>query len=141
MYNRLLGIAAVSGFIAVAFGAFGSHAIKPQVTVDTMALFQTANRYHFIHTIVLLLVGVLYARDESTYLKVSAYAFINGIVLFSGSLYIMALRPIVATDLSFLGPVTPLGGVFFLIGWVMLAYYGFFMAKVQRVRKKLDDYD
>lgn len=141
MYNRLLGIAAVSGLLAVALGAFGSHALKAQISFENMSLFQTANQYHFIHTMALLVVAILYARDESTFLKVSSYAFINGLVLFSGSLYLMSLRPFFSADIMFLGPVTPLGGIFLLIGWLMLAYYGFFLAKVQRYMKKNDKFD
>lgn len=138
MYNRLLGIAAISGFVAVFMGAFASHVVKGDISIQDYEIMQTASRYHFYHTLAILLVAILYARDESNFLRISAYGFINGIVLFSGSLYLMSMRSYFSADLSFLGPITPLGGLFFILGWLLLAYYGFFLAKVQRFKKKID---
>lgn len=138
MYNRLLGIAALSGFVAVVLGAFASHVIRGDISPRDFEVLQTANRYHFYHTLAILLVAILYARDESNFLRVAAYGFINGIVLFCGSLYLLSMRTYFSMDLSFLGPVTPLGGLFFILGWLLLAYYGFFLAKVQRFKKKIE---
>lgn len=101
-----------------------------------MSMFEIANKYHFIHSIILVAVAILYSRDESPILKIASYAFINGLVLFSGSLYIMAVRKFITADVTFIGPITPLGGLFLIIGWGMLAYYGFFVAKIQRYRKR-----
>lgn len=136
MYNRLLGLAAISGLFAVVLGAFGSHALKAQISFDEMGMFEIANKYHFYHTIVLIGIAILFGRDQSPFLKIASYAFINGLVMFSGSLYIMALRKFIAADVSFIGPITPLGGLFLIIGWGILAYYGFFQAKVQRFKKR-----
>ena len=136
MYNRLLGIASISGLMAVVLGAFGTHALKPQISFEEMSMFEIANRYHFYHTLVLAAVAILFARDESPFLKISAYAFINGLVMFCGSLYIMSLRKFISADVTFMGPITPLGGIFLIIGWGMLAYYGFFLAKVQHFKKR-----
>lgn len=136
MYNRLLGLAAISGLLAVVLGAFGTHALKPQISFEEMSMFQIANRYHFYHTLVLTVIAILFARDESPFLRIASYAFINGLVMFSGSLYVMSLRKFISADVTFMGPITPLGGMFLIIGWAMLAYYGFFLAKVQRFKKR-----
>ncbi len=139
MYNRLLGIAGISGLLAVGLGAFGAHGLADSLLPNEMHVFETANRYHFYHTIVLVFVAILYARDESRMLRMAAYAFIDGILLFSGSLYLLSTKHILGIgSWGFLGPITPVGGVFFMVGWLILAWYGFRYAKVQRFRKKLD---
>lgn len=106
-----------------------------------MSMFEIANKYHFYHTLALTAIAILFARDESPFLKIASYAFINGLVMFCGSLYIMALRKFISADVSFIGPITPLGGLFLIIGWGMLAYYGFFLAKVQRFKKRSNKND
>lgn len=137
MYNKLLGLAGISGFLAVALGAFAAHGLAELLQPNEKAIFETANRYQFYHTIVLVFVAILYARDESRMLRLTAYAFINGIVLFSGSLYLWASKNILSiAGWDFLPLITPLGGIFFLIGWFILAWYGFEFATVQRFRKK-----
>lgn len=138
MYNKLLGIAGIFGLLAVALGAFGAHGLKDVLLPNEKAVFETANKYHFYHTIMLVLVAVLYARDESRMLRLAAFAFIDGIVLFSGSLYLIAAKNILGISTwAFLGPITPVGGLFFLVGWFVLAWYGFQYARVQRFRTKV----
>ncbi len=138
MYNKLLGIAGIFGLIAVALGAFGAHGLRDLLLPNERAIFETASRYHFYHTIMLVFVAILYARDESRMLRLAAFAFIDGIVLFSGSLYLMATKNILGiATWTFLGPITPFGGVFFIIGWFILAWYGFQYATVQRFRTKV----
>ncbi len=138
MYNKLLGIAGILGLLAVAIGAFGAHGLRDVLMPNDKAIFETASRYHFYHTIMLVLVAVLYARDESRMLRLAAYAFIDGILLFSGSLYLLATKNVLGISTwAFLGPITPVGGVFLIIGWFILAWYGFQYATVQRFRTKL----
>ncbi|CAN5274863.1 DUF423 domain-containing protein [soil metagenome] len=140
MYNKLLGLAGISGLLAVALGAFGAHALKDVLMPNEQATFHTANQYQFYHTLVLVFIAILYARDESRMLRLAAYAFIDGIVLFCGSLYLLSAKNVlgIASWGDFLGPITPVGGLFFIIGWFILAWYGFQYATVQRFRKKLE---
>lgn len=109
-------LAAVNGFVAVALGAFGSHGLRARLSERMLEVWQTAVQYHFIHTLVLLAVGVLLARSQSTWLNVSGWVFTAGIVFFSGSLYWLALG-----GPKWLGPITPIGGLCFMLGWLSLA--------------------
>jgi uncharacterized membrane protein YgdD (TMEM256/DUF423 family) len=123
--------------LAVALGAFGAHALGDVLLPNEKVTFETANRYHFYHTIVLVFIAILYGRDESRMLRLAAYAYIDGIILFSGSLYLLASKNILGiASWGFLGPITPVGGVFLIIGWFILAWYGFQYATVQRFRSK-----
>ncbi len=117
MSNPFLFVAALSGFLAVALGAFGAHGLKARLSEDMMAVYQTAVQYHFYHTLALLAVAVLLAGGlQSAALRASGWLFAAGIVVFSGSLYALAL-----SGVRVLGAVTPLGGLLFLAGWVALA--------------------
>jgi len=103
-----LRLAAVSGFLVVALGAFGAHGLKPLLeSHQTLAIWEKAVLYHALHTLVLL--GLAAQPSIATGAVVS---FLCGIVLFSGSLYVLAV-----TNLRWLGAITPLGGVSLLIGW------------------------
>lgn len=105
------------GFIAVAFGAFGAHALKARLSPEMLAVWKTANEYHFYHALALLLVGVLARQAKLPGLDVSAGCFLAGIVVFSGSLYVLAL-----SGTRWLGAITPIGGLLFLAGWAWLAW-------------------
>jgi uncharacterized membrane protein YgdD (TMEM256/DUF423 family) len=113
-----VGIGALSGFIAVAAGAFGAHGLKSRLSPELLAIFETAARYQMYHALLLILVGLLAGRDRSAALTASAGFLIAGTVLFSGSLYALAL-----TGHRILGAITPLGGLGFLLGWLLLAYF------------------
>ena len=115
MGKVILMIAAALLAIAVAFGAFGAHALKTQLSAEMLQTWKTGVDYHFYHALGLLAIGVLMVFFPSTPLKWSAILLVVGIVLFSGSLYTMAL-----TGIKWLGAVTPLGGVSFIAGWIML---------------------
>lgn len=108
-------LAAVNGFLAVAAGAFGAHALKSRAPERMLAVFETGARYHMFHALALLGVAVLVAR-QAPGAAAAGWAFGVGIALFSGSLYAMAL-----TGITRLGAITPLGGVGFLVGWALLA--------------------
>ena len=112
---NLLG--AVSGFVAVALGAFGAHGLKSTLPEARLAIFETGVRYQMYHALALLAVGLLFGREATSILKASGWFFVAGTVLFSGSLYALAL-----TGMGKLGAITPLGGLAFLAGWAMLAW-------------------
>ncbi len=102
--------------LAVGFGAFGAHIVQDMLTPDRFEVYKTAVEYHFYHAIGLLIVGLVSQRMESTtWFARSGYCMIAGILIFSGSLYILTL-----TDTSWLGAVTPLGGFAFILGWFFL---------------------
>jgi len=116
--NRTLQASAfLSGFLAVAIGAFGAHALKPHMTDYQLDIFKTASQYHFIHTLALLFVSWFAQNKLKLY---AGWCFVAGIVLFSGSLYLLALKNLLQIEhWFFLGPITPIGGLFFLAGWTL----------------------
>ncbi len=116
MLNKVLFGASFFGMTAVMLGAFGAHALRAKLTPEALAVWQTAVQYQFYHALGLLLVAVLLRQDEGVWLRAGAVAFAAGILLFSGSLYGLALG-----GPRWLGPVTPLGGLAFILGWACLA--------------------
>jgi len=114
------GIGALFGFVAVAAGAFGAHALHKRLPADLLAVFETGARYQMYHAVALLLVGLLAARAPSSLLNAAGWLFIAGVALFSGSLYVLAL-----SGVRVLGAVTPFGGLCFLAGWALLAWSAF----------------
>lgn len=117
MAKHYLVLAALSGFLAVALGAFGAHGLKQRLTADMLAVYQTGVQYHFYHTFALLAVALLMLHmPTSGALRWSGLLFAVGIVVFSGSLYVLSL-----SGVRWLGAITPLGGVAFLAGWLLLA--------------------
>jgi uncharacterized membrane protein YgdD (TMEM256/DUF423 family) len=115
MDRTFLLIGALAGFIGVAFGAFGAHALKGRLSPDMLAVFETGVRYQMYHAFAVLLVALAAARFDGWMVRAAGWAFTTGIVLFSGSLYALAL-----TGVTVLGAITPLGGLAFLIGWALL---------------------
>jgi len=109
-------LSALMGLLAVALGAFGAHAIKTLLAQNGMAsVWQTATFYHFIHAVMMFVLA-----GRKPFAAVPWWCFLVGIILFSGSLYLLA-----ATDIPWLGAITPLGGVSFLIGWGWLVFGAF----------------
>ena len=119
MRDPLLVAAGVLGALGVGLGAFGAHGLRGRLG-DSISAWQTATEYHLVHVVALLGVVVL-ARmsSDALMLRVSGWAFVAGIVAFSGSLYGLALG-----GPRWLGPVTPLGGLAFILGWSALVVYG-----------------
>lgn len=113
MNKNWLGIAAVNGGLAVLAGAFAAHGLQARVSAAGLSLFETGARYHMYHALAMALSALVPARS-------AAIAFLAGIVLFSGSLYLLAL-----TGLSWLALATPVGGLFFVAGWGLLARSAF----------------
>ncbi|MDH5475949.1 MAG: DUF423 domain-containing protein [Cyclobacteriaceae bacterium] len=112
----ILSIAAISGAFAVGLGAFGAHALKAKLeATERLSTYQTAVQYHFYHTFALLAIGFLLYKTQSSWLNYSAYMMIAGILFFSGSLYALCL-----SGARWLGAITPIGGVFFILGWLFL---------------------
>lgn len=110
----------ILGGLSVMLGAFGAHSLKASLTEKSLATFQTGVQYQFMHSIALILVGLLMlslGEESNKRLNRSGWFFAIGILLFSGSLYSLALG-----GPRWLGPVTPLGGLSFMIGWVLLAF-------------------
>lgn len=105
-----------SAFLAVAAGAFGAHALRTRLTPDLLATFETGARYHMYHALALFVVAWATTRWPAAPVRAAGWLFIAGTVLFSGTLYLLAL-----TGARWLGAVTPLGGVCFLAGWFALA--------------------
>lgn len=103
--------------LAIAFGAFGAHGLKGKISQDLLANWNTAAHYHLIHGIALLFIGLLISKlgEYSSWVQIAGWLFIVGIILFSGSLYLMAV-----TQVKTLGAITPVGGISFLIGWIMV---------------------
>lgn len=117
-FDRLFVVlGALSAFIGVAAGAFGAHALKARLAPDLLAIFDTASRYQLIHALALLAVAWACQRWPGTPVRWAGWCFVAGTLLFSGSLYVLAL-----SGLRGLGAVTPFGGVAFLLGWAVLAW-------------------
>ena len=113
--------AAFAGALGVVLGAFGAHALRGSIEPRLIETFQTAVQYQLIHALALLLVSLTMGwLGQSLSLEISAYAFMAGIILFSGSLYGLVL-----TEMKWLGPVTPLGGLSLIVGWLALLVGGF----------------
>lgn len=111
----LLG--SLNAMLAVILGAFGAHALKAKLSRELLAVYQTAVQYHFYHALGLLAVGVLMLwLPANTLLKYSGGAMLAGIVFFSGSLYLLSV-----TGLRLLGAITPVGGLCFIVAWLLLA--------------------
>lgn len=117
--KRVLIIAAIFGFLAVALGAFGAHALKA-ILLETgrFDTYQTAVDYHFYHSLALLLIGVLMSISDNKWLQWSAIMMTAGIIIFSGSLYVLCF-----TNIGKFGAITPIGGMAFLIGWALIGIY------------------
>lgn len=115
---RLFGIlGAVFGFLGVALGAFGAHALKARLPATDLEIFETAVRYHLVHAVALLALAALAPRIPAGLASLSGWSFSAGILVFSGSLYFLVL-----TGPRWLGAVTPLGGTALLLGWAALAW-------------------
>jgi uncharacterized membrane protein YgdD (TMEM256/DUF423 family) len=115
--KTFLLIGAVAAFLAVAFGAFGVHGLRGRLSPEMMAVFESAVRYHMYHALALLLVGLIMGRMSGWLIQTAGWCFVAGILLFSGSLYMLAL-----SGVTILGAITPLGGLAFLAGWACLAF-------------------
>lgn len=117
MARTFLVLGAVLAGLAVALGAFAAHGLAPRVTPERLQTFETAVRYQMYHALALLLTGWLLHQLDAATLTVAGWCFLAGIVLFSGSLYVLVLA-----DVAWLGALAPLGGAAFMLGWGVLAW-------------------
>ncbi|MGH7387934.1 MAG: DUF423 domain-containing protein [Candidatus Rokuibacteriota bacterium] len=115
MERTFVVLASVSGFLAVALGAFGAHLLRDRLGPQLMGTFETGQRMHIFHTVALLAVAWATTRWPGPAVSTAGWLFVVGIVLFSGSLYLLAI-----TGHRWLGAITPLGGLCFLGGWLAL---------------------
>jgi len=109
--------ATIFGFLSVALGAFGAHSLKNSLDEYGRSIYEKAVIYQMFHTVALLAVGLLQHLSKSQFFSPAGWGFFSGIVLFSGSLYVLSI-----TGMKWLGAITPVGGVAFLFGWVWLAF-------------------
>ncbi len=119
--KKILIISSLLGALTVIIGAFGAHGLKQLADAESIASFETGVRYQMYHVIVLLVVGFIPYMTENGKKWVFRF-FLMGIVLFSGSIYLLALRDVLPVPSKVLGPITPLGGLAFIAGWLRLAY-------------------
>ncbi|MDR9407941.1 MAG: DUF423 domain-containing protein [Balneolaceae bacterium] len=113
--NNFLQLGAIFMALAVAFGAFGAHIVEGLLTLDRFEVYQTAVQYHFYHALGLLIIGAVSFHISNKWMKWSGYSMVFGILIFSGSLYLLTLL-----DIGWLGAVTPIGGFAFILAWVFL---------------------
>jgi uncharacterized membrane protein YgdD (TMEM256/DUF423 family) len=114
--KTFLLIGALAGFLAVALGAFGAHALRGRLSPEMLGVFETGVRYHMYHALAIVIVSLIMGRMDGWLIQTAGWAFTVGILLFPGSLYLLAL-----TGVTVFGAITPLGGLAFLIGWACLA--------------------
>jgi uncharacterized membrane protein YgdD (TMEM256/DUF423 family) len=119
MDRTFLLIGSIFGFLGVAFGAFGAHALKSRLSTEMLAVFETGVRYQMYHAFAVLIVAAAIGHlGDARLLGIAGWFFVAGVLLFSGSLYALAL-----TGTGILGIITPIGGLLFLIGWACLAVF------------------
>ncbi|RPI57230.1 MAG: DUF423 domain-containing protein [Acidobacteria bacterium] len=119
MQKTFLLVAGILGFLGVAIGAFGAHGLRSRLTPDMLAVFEIGVRYQMYHVFALLAVAAAIGHfGPARLLTIAGWSFIVGMVIFSGSLYALAL-----TGTGMFGAITPIGGVGFLIGWACLAFF------------------
>jgi len=112
--------------LAVALGAFGAHLLRDRLEPHMFAAYETAVRYHFFHAFAILFMAAFMRHIHEKAVRVVLQIFLTGIVLFSGSLYIMAIsKPLIGDAFKWMGGITPLGGIAFILGWLWLAFKGY----------------
>ncbi|MDQ3682856.1 MAG: DUF423 domain-containing protein [Bacteroidota bacterium] len=121
MPKSFLIIGTILAGLAVVLGAFGAHGLKKLVGPETVSTYQTGVQYQMYHALALLFLGVLYERSQNSLLNFAGIFFIGGVVLFSGSLYLLAsLKAMDKIGTTGIGLITPIGGLLFIIGWILL---------------------
>jgi len=119
MNKLIIILAAVNGFLAVSIGSFAAHMLRDKLSPELLNTFQTGVQYHMYHALALLGIGLMMLNfSASNLLRISAYLMMSGIVLFSGSLYLLSI-----TGIRWLGAITPLGGLCFLTAWALIVWF------------------
>lgn len=122
MHKGFLKAATILGALSVALGAFAAHSLKQSFAEYAVSIFETGVRYQFYHVFALLAAGILYSHCNRKFIKWAGYCFIMGIIFFSGSLYLLALLIATSPDFKWLGAITPIGGLLFIAGWILLFF-------------------
>ncbi len=121
MARKFIQIASLTALLGVVLGAFAAHGLQDKISADQISVFQTGVRYQFYHSFGIFITALLLQKNENVWIKRAAWSFILGIILFSGSLYLLSCRELLhLTSWKWLGPITPIGGVFFIIGWAFV---------------------
>src|ERR1035438_3104260 len=121
MNKNFLAAGTLFGAFSVALGAFAAHALKSMLSADAVAVFETGVRYQFYHAFALLIIGIAAEKFSDKWVRWSGNCFIAGIILFSGSLYALTILRIAEASpaIKFVGVITPVGGLFFIAGWLL----------------------
>lgn len=119
--KKIVITAAILAAIAIGMGAFGAHSLKAMISSNSLVNFETGVRYQMYHALALLILGFAIVIPAATRKWVFIF-FLFGCIFFSGSIYLLALKEILPFEVSFLWPITPMGGILFIIGWLRLAY-------------------
>lgn len=126
MNKQIIITASVFGMLAVVTGAFGAHGLKAVLPAGQLEVWHTAVQYNFYHVFALLFLSTFKGDTKNKLIRACYYLFTFGIVFFSGSLYLLSCRSIIGWHwLIYMGPITPLGGVLFILGWLLLAVAAF----------------
>ncbi len=128
MNKTSLQLACVFAALAVGFGAFAAHGLKNILSNDKIVIFETAVKYQFYHAFALLGAGILYKDFNKKWIQLASNLFLVGILIFSGSLYLLCFSKQFNWGINWLGAITPVGGVFFISGW-MFMFFGIFKNK------------
>lgn len=117
MMKALVLIGIIYGFLSVALGAFGAHALEGKISDNAISIWEKAVHYQMFHALTILIAGFALLKYESSALLFAGWAFVVGVILFSGSLYMYA-----TTGIRMMAMITPFGGVIFLVGWILFGY-------------------
>tara|TARA_B100000497_G_scaffold16326_1_gene18993 strand:- start:3277 stop:3669 length:393 start_codon:yes stop_codon:yes gene_type:complete len=120
-HKNIVITASLLAMLAIALGAFGAHGLKPLISADSLAVFQTGVTYQMYHALALLALALIPGLGIQK-VRIVFRVFVLGIFLFCGSLYILALKSVLPFSVSFLAPVTPIGGLLLISGWALLTY-------------------
>lgn len=121
LYQMLISAIAISGALAVILGAFGAHYLKAELSAISITSYKTGIQYHLIHTLAALGVLSLF-KSEAYKAKSIVLLFLIGNLLFAGSIYLLTTKTLTGLPVSWLGPVTPIGGIIYIIGWISLIF-------------------
>jgi uncharacterized membrane protein YgdD (TMEM256/DUF423 family) len=125
--QKWIKLASLLAFLGVALGAFAAHGLKSHLSPERLEVFQTGVRYQMYHAFGLFVVALLWGKAKTAWLERAGWAFVLGILFFSGSVYLLACRDWLGIHWPWLGPITPLGGLLFLVGWAFVLVSAFQM--------------
>lgn len=125
MNKSILLKGAILGAIAIIFGALGAHALKNVLTPEQLSSFETGVKYQMYHALLLVMLSMMIKQTPSKYLLVAVNFIFIGVLLFSGSIYLLTIKNLFTLDyLKFVGPITPIGGILLVVGWCLLIVEG-----------------